>query len=306
LRFIFKLVLLFFSIIPCFADQLIIEPDNGREPILAAISNAESSVNLVIYGLTDLSFAQALAISKNNGKTIHVLLEPHPYKIPEENTESIRFLQHAHIPLHWPSTQFRFLHQKTFVFDNRIALVMTFNLTNSSFKNERNFALLITNPSMVQEIQRVFDADWQHQSITVSHPNLVWSPDNSRKKILALLQQAQSEIKIYTENITDYQIIGALAKAARSHINVQILLSSKPNKKSLNYLTHAGVVIYQSHHYLIHAKAIMIDRKRALIGSINLTQPSLDSNRELSVITENNSIIQTLITTFNHDTEESR
>ena len=264
MRFIFKLFLLcffsifsIFSIAASFADRLIIEPDSGRKPILAAISNAASSVDLAIYGLTDLSFTQALVLSKNNGKTIHVLLEPHPYKVPEENTPAIRLLQHAHIPLHWPDNSHRLLHQKTFLFDHQTALVMTFNLTQASFKNERNFALLITNPSMVQEIQRVFDADWQHQSVTVTHPNLVWSPDNSRKKILAFIQQAQSEIKIYAETITDYQIIGALAKAARSHINVQIILSS------------------------------------------------LDSNRELSVITESKPIIQTLITTFNHDIAET-
>ncbi len=51
---------------------------------------------------------------------------------------------------------------------------MTFNLTHAAFSQthhrERNFALLITEPSMVQEIQAVFNADWQHQAVTSPIP----------------------------------------------------------------------------------------------------------------------------------------
>lgn len=295
------LLLLFNYSIFCLADELIIEPENGRGPILAAIEQSKLSINLALYGLTDASFMQALAQAKSAGKSVCVLLEPQPYKAVNENTRAIQFLQHAQIPLHWPDTQFKFLHQKTFLFDHRAALVMTFNLTHSSFRNERNFALLIINPAMVQEIQRVFDADWERQKVTVTNPNLVWSPDNSRKKILDFIQQAQSEIKIYTQNIANYQVIGALAKAARANIKVQILLSTLPTKKRLNYLRQAGVIVHFSHGYRVHAKIILVDQKKAMIGSINLTRISLDKNRELSVITKDKKVISELTNTFERD-----
>jgi phosphatidylserine/phosphatidylglycerophosphate/cardiolipin synthase-like enzyme len=308
LKFIFSLLFFFTYTLTCFADELIIEPDRGREPILTAILNATSSIDLAMYGLTDLQFTKAFAKAQQNGKNIRVLLEPHPYKSTYENTQAIQFLRQTPIPLQFPSHQFNLLHQKTFLFDQRTALIMTFNLTHAAFSQahprERNFALLITEPSMAQEIQAVFNADWQHQSVTVTHPNLVWSPDNSRKKIIDFIHQAKTDIKIYTENITDYQIIGALANVSRSHVNVQILLSSKPNRKSWNYLTRAGVAIHVSPYTLIHAKVIMIDQARAMVGSINLTAPSLDKNRELSVITDNKSIIQLLINTFRYDLSE--
>jgi cardiolipin synthase len=296
------LLLVFFAFsVSCFADELIIEPDQGPSPLLSAIANAHTSIDLVMYGLTDKRFLQALAQAKNKRKNIHILLEPHPYHAENENTAAIHFLQQAHIALQWPSAQFKLLHQKTFLFDQQSALIMTFNLTYAAFKKERNFALLITNPSMVQEIKNVFKADWTQQKIIVQHPSLVWSPDNSRIKILQFIQQAQSEIKIYTQNIADYSIIGALTKAARSNVKVQILLSSLPTKKRLNYLTQAGVVIHFSKHEIIHAKVIMIDQKQALIGSINLTKPSLDENRELSVITADPHVIHDLVKTFNQD-----
>lgn len=285
----------------CFADTLIVEPDDGRAPLFKAIEQAKSSVQLVVYGFTDTSLMQALARAQNTGKNVRVLLEPHPYKSEDENNSAIQFLQHAQIPLHMPDSQFKFLHQKTLLLDQDRAIVMTFNFTRSSFSKERNFALLITYPAMVQEIQRVFDADWEQKKVTVQQPNLVWSPDNSRKKIMAFIREAKSEIKIYTQNIEDYEMIGALADAARNNVKVQILLSEAPTKKRLKYLTRAGVEVHESDSSYIHAKVIIVDQKIAILGSINLTKTSLDENRELSVITEDKKIIHQLSELFDRD-----
>lgn len=301
----FKIIVTFilffnFSILG-FADELIIEPDNGRAPLTEAILQAKKTVNLSLYGFTDTNLMQSLKDAKDKGKKVRVLLEQHPYQANDENNNAIQFLQQANIPLHNPGEQFKFLHQKTFILDSHNAIVMTFNLTHSSFKNERNFALRITDPAMVQEIQRVFDADWTQQKSVVDNLNLVWSPDNSRRKILAFIQQAQSDIKIYTQTISDYKVIEALANAARAHVKVQILLSSVPTKKRLNYLRRAGVEVHVSEGYYIHAKVLIVDQKRAILGSINLTETSLDQNRELSVMTSDKKIVRQLTQLFDQD-----
>jgi len=287
-----------------FADELIIEPDAGRAPLLNAINHSQSSIDLVIYGFTDKTFMNALIRAKNNGKKIQILIEPHPYKSDYENNRAIRALRAENISLAWPDKKFQLTHQKTFIFDQQTAVVMTFNLTHSSFARERNFALVVTDPNEVQEIKRVFDADVAHQHTTITDPRLVWSPDNSREKITRFIQSAHSEIDIYAEDITDYQIIGTLAKAARAGIDVKILLSVSPEKLQNNkiaFLKKSGVMIHNSQHYHIHAKVIIIDHQRALLGSINLTKPSLDDNRELSVMTQDNHVISELNNIFSSD-----
>jgi len=196
---------------------------------------------------------------------------------------------------------FQLTHQKTFIFDDKKALVMTFNLTRSSFTHERNFALMIDSPAMVNEISQVFNADWQRKSISPHEDNLIWSPNNSRQKLLTALRSAKSTIKIYAQELSDYETIGELAKAARAGIKVEILLSTKPTPGKWNYLTNAGVQIHVSHHYLIHAKVIMLDHAEAILGSMNLTQPSMEKNRELSVITRDKNILQQLENTFDKD-----
>jgi|SRR5579872_2610534 len=306
LTYLSKTLFLFFFFFSSysFADQLIIEPDAGRAPLLNAIKNTKSSVDLVMYGFTDKKFMTALIHAKNQGKKIAVLLEPTPYQSENENNRIIHQLRAENINLQWPDKTFQLIHQKTFILDNTTAIVMTFNLTHGSFTHERNFALILTNPDEVREIKQVFDADYLHKKISVSNANLVWSPDNSREKILQFIQSAHSNIHIYAQDITDYQIIGALAKAARAGKDVKILLSVSPEKLQsgkFSFLKKAGVIIHNSDHYYIHAKVMIVDHQRALSGSINFTKPSIDDNRELSVITKDREVVKQLDDTFDND-----
>lgn len=299
--------LLFFAT-PLLADELIIEPDAGRAPILSAIQNAKSNIALVMYGMTDERCIAALIAAKNQGKSVQILLEPDPYKANDENKNAVQQLQSARVNLQSPDKQYKLTHQKTFLFDQRTALIMTFNLTHSTFNRERNFALFVTDPDEVREIQQVFTADWLHQNSTVHNPNLVWSPDNSREKILALIQAAKSSLQIYAQDLSDYQIIGALAKAARRGVQVEILMSDQREKyknNKLAYLRRAGVTIKTSEHYYIHAKVMIIDHERALMGSINFTKSSLENNRELSVITTDASVIKQLNASFERDWQDA-
>lgn len=299
----FFLCLFLFNTLTFAKDQLIIEPDAGREPILSALHNTHRSIDLAMYGLTDPIFLNALVAEKKAGKNINVLLEPQPYRAETENHFAIARLRHANIPLQFPHPDFKLIHQKTFILDQQKAIIMTFNLTRSTFKNERNFAVIIDDPAMIKEISQVFTADWQHKNITVHHPHLIWSPNNSREKIIRFIHQANATLDIYAQDISDYKIIGALAKAARHGTKIKILLSntaSKKENKKFDYLRKAGVIIRFSKN-LIHAKVMIADQQYAMIGSINLTRPSLDSNRELSIITQDTDVIRQLENTFNQD-----
>ncbi len=292
----------------CSHSELIIEPEQGTYPLLHAVDTARRSVNLVMYGFTDLEFVSALSQAKNKGKTIQVLLQHYPYKATDENTAAIEALLKSNVLLKWPSDHFQLTHQKTFLMDDGTAIVMTFNLTHSSFKNERNFALIIHDADDVKEIQNVFNADWQHKQTEVHQENLIWSPENSREKILSLIQHAQSDIRIYAESLTDYEVIGALARAARKGVKVTLLTSvntEKSSNKKFAFLQRAGVQIVVSQHYYIHAKALIIDNQIAMLGSINFTRESLDKNRELSVVTHDPVIIKQLQQTYDLDSHSN-
>lgn len=299
-RFLFSIFLLCISTAAC-ADQLIIEPDAGRQPILDAINNTQHTLNVVMYGLTDEQLLNALMQKKAEGKTVKIILEQRPYKAEDENKRAISAFTNQN--MHWQGSvpPFRLIHQKTLILDGKKAIVMTFNFTHSTFKKERNFALIIDDPQRVNDIQSVFAGDWNHHPI-VNHPaNLIWSPDDSREKIVTAIERAKNTIKIYAQSVNDYKMVGALAKAAHKGVQVQILTSNKLRQKQVDYLERAGVSIHYSKHYYIHAKVLIIDQQTAIIGSINLTRASLENNRELAVITQDPTVIKQLLNTFAQD-----
>jgi len=290
----------------CIADQLIVEPEDGRAPILSAIEKSKSTIDLVMYGFTDRTLLSALIHAKNQGKNITVLLEPHPYESENENELAKQVLENAKITLATPNPIFQLTHQKTLIEDHTTAIIMTFNFTNSTFTNERNFALLINDPDEIHEIEKVFSADASHQKISVQNPNLIWSPNNSRERMTALIRSAKSSLEIYAQAITDYDMIGELAKAARNGIKVDIMTSDTLNNKNKNkyaYLERAGVHLHFSKKYYVHAKVIVVDDKEALLGSTNLSKPSIEDNRELSVITRDQQVIREIERTFSKDLE---
>jgi cardiolipin synthase len=299
------IILLCFSI-SCHAEKLIIEPDMGRAPLLSLISHAKNSIDIVMYGFTDKTFSKALTDAKNNGKNIEILLEKKPYKNENENTSIVRILRANDINVTWANPDFKLTHQKMIMTDNNTALIMTFNLTHSAFDKQRNFALLIDDPDTVNEIKNVFTADRDRKEITVHQRNLVWSPDNSREKLLSFIRNAHASIEIYAQDISDYKTIGALAHAARNGVLVEILTSANKSSKKYNYLQQAGVKIHFSNHYYIHAKVIIVDHNQAMLGSMNLTKSSIDNNRELSVITQDKEVLRQLENTFMHDWDDTK
>jgi cardiolipin synthase A/B len=294
------LLLLFHFTLITFADTLLIEPNDGRTPILNAIQKSQS-IDLVMYGFTDPAFLDALIDAKNKGKNIHILLEPLPYKNADENIYVLKHLKKANISLLPPNPDFQLTHQKTFIFDHKKALIMTLNLTRSSFQNQRNFGIWVDDPLVVSEIETVLQNDAKHQNTYVTTPRLVWSPDNAREKILNFIHTAQSSIVMYAQDVSDYQIVGALSKAARRGVNVELLIDKYSPQKRYDFLKKSNVHLCFEHPYQIHAKVIIIDQKEALLGSINFTKPSLNKNRELSVITKDPLVIQGLLETFYHD-----
>ena len=304
-RLIFSWLLFLFFTLPVYAEQLIIEPDMGRAPILNAINESKYSLQLVMYGLTDQTLLHALIRQRTLGRTVQILLEQTPYKAEAENTNAIRALETANVPWHGNIPSMRLIHQKTLIIDKRKALVMTFNFTQSTFKKARNFGLLLDNPEEVADIVSHFSADWNHQPVVSHASHLLWSPDDSQKKLTALILHAEHSIAIYTQNISDFKLVGALAKVARKGVSVTILTSNKLRQKQLGYLTHAGVKIRMSNGLYIHAKVFIIDNEKAIIGSINMTRASLNDNRELSVLTENREVVRQLRETFDSDWREA-
>lgn len=280
------------------------EPQDGRQPLLSAIGKANREILVEVYLLSDKQILQALESANDRGVAVRVLLEEHPFGGGNVNVKSYRQLQTSRIPVKWTSNAFSLTHEKAMVIDGQEAFILNQNLTVSSFSKNREYDIEDLNPQDVNEIRRMFIADWERKSFTQTDENLVISPISSRDKLSALVQNATKSIVMETEVIEDRSLVELLANKARTvsvYIITPTLSQISSNKTALDTLRQAGAHIKMIASPYMHAKLILVDDSKAYIGSINLSTQSMDENRELGIIISQSDIVVKLSEDFAAD-----
>jgi cardiolipin synthase A/B len=282
---------------------LFVEPDDGREPVLAELQAAGTSIDLLIYLLTDNEIFDALASAESRGVEVRVILEQHPFGGAGNPEETATRLQEAGADVKWATTVVSFSHVKTMVIDRSVALIMTLNLTRSSFEGNREFGVVTTAPADVAEAQAVFDADWSGEELPDTGP-LIVSPENSRTALVGLIESAETSLEIYAEVIRDDEIVAAFVAAESRGVRVEIVLTpdvDPVNQRVLASLREGGIAVHLVDDPYIHAKMVLADGERAFVGSQNFTETSLNENREIGIVLSETVPLERLKSTFERD-----
>jgi len=295
------------------AQRLVVLPDDGVQPLLDLIDTAQHSIRCKIYLFTADDIEAALIRAAGRGVDVRVLIEQNPVGDGAENRKTFERLQAGGVRVRWaPAARYRLTHEKSLVVDDRRALIGTFNFTASAFRSNREYGLVLTDPALVGEIAAVFDHDWDNAAYErVRHPALVLSPLNSRRQIEALIDGATTELWLEQATLLDDAIAERLLAAARRGVTVRFLGPLRQGEEDLslpNYrrLREGGAEVRRLAQPMVHAKVIVADGRRALVGSINLTRSSLELNRELGLITEDGAVIERLLATLQRDWAAAR
>jgi phosphatidylserine/phosphatidylglycerophosphate/cardiolipin synthase-like enzyme len=157
----------------------------------------------------------------------------------------------------------------------------------------------VYDPRVASELNRLFDADWDDISFT-PYPDspLMISPFNSREKMSAFIASASKSIHITDAKVEDPAIVELLAEKARQGVEVRILGKEKSAAKR-----SSAIEIRESPRFKLHAKCIIVDGSRAVIGSMNLRSESFDRRREVSIIVDDADVLRRLNAVFASDWE---
>jgi phosphatidylserine/phosphatidylglycerophosphate/cardiolipin synthase-like enzyme len=138
------------------------------------------------------------------------------------------------------------------------------------------------SPEVVSGLKALFENDCTTPSAPLpSIPDrLIIGPEHSRRRLSEMLSSAKSSIRVMDHRVTDPQILALLAEKQRQGVSVQILGDGPMG----------GLIC--------HGRMVLIDEKTAIIGSIHLSPPSLDSRREVAIIIEEASIVAELYDYF--------
>lgn len=278
---------------------LVTEPTDTYTPVYNLIKSAKKSVDMTMYELTDTTAEQALADAKTRGVTVRVILDQN--REQAHNTDAYNFLTGKGIKVVWAEKGYAATHQKTVTVDGATSAVMSGNLTSQYYKTSRDFAVIENDPADVAAIEKVFEADFSGGQVTPGDgTDLVWSPTDSQKKIMNVINSATKSLSIENEEMGDATVVTALENQAKKGVNVQVTMTNQSDhyKTQFDALVKAGVHVhtydYNASLY-IHAKAIVADygtnKAQVDIGSQNFSDYSWNKNRELGMITTNGTVM---------------
>jgi cardiolipin synthase A/B len=287
---------------------LFIEPNAGKKPIVDEINKAEKEIDIEVYLLSDKDIILSLESAKSKGVAVNVILEEHPFGGGNLNPKTRDELVSHGIAVEWSNPDFSLTHEKAIVIDNIEAFILSQNLTASAFTKNREFDILNKDPIDVAEIKSIFLNDWNRKSFSPSNTDLIESPDNSRSVLESLIRTSESEIDIEVEDIGDIEFENLLKeKSMTSKVNLILptIKQISSNDKAIKNLESANVKVKLMSNPYVHGKIILVDNKKAYVGSINFSTQSMDSNRELGIIVSQNDLIESLQNTFNSDWENA-
>jgi phosphatidylserine/phosphatidylglycerophosphate/cardiolipin synthase-like enzyme len=165
--------------------------------------------------------------------------------------------------------------------------------------------------AQVRAIAEAFEADWHRKPYRPREDTgLVWSPDNARRLIASFIDEARHTLDVQHPKFVDATVIDRFAEAQARGVRVRILCGGKHGLSpwdmhdtfaSLRILERCDVKVHRQKHLKAHAKLLLADGKRALVGSMNLDRSAFDLRRELGVRLDDPPVVERLGGLFDHD-----
>lgn len=296
--------------------RLLVMPDDGVEPIIGLIATTRRSILAKQFEMLDERVTRALLDAHQRGVSVMILLNQVNNSGERPNEEAFAQLQASGITVQWANPNFSVSHEKSMVFDGERALIATFNATLKSFTIKREYGVVVSDPVQVSEISACFHADWDRREF-VPHPNsgLLWGGQASRQAFADVIDQTKRKLLIQHLKFVDAALLDRLVRAQMRGVKIQFLCGGDKPVKDYDYpetmaaygvLKAVGVKLRRQRQPKLHAKLLVSDEHKVVVGSINLHRSAFDSRRELSLISEDKKLVERLMQVFDADWGNSK
>jgi cardiolipin synthase A/B len=286
------------------SHSLIVLPEDTAQPVLDALAAAKRSIQIRMFLFTDPGLTNAVIAAKHRGVKVRVMLNPARRGGESENDATNAKLANEGIEVRDSNPAFELTHQKSMVIDETVGFVESFNWKTRDLTATRDYAVVTTHKTEVAEMVTCFEADWVREEFTPSgHSELIWCPNNGRERIADFIDAAKHSLWIQNERYQDMVIIERLVRAAGRGVRLHILARPPHTLKKdklvegvggLRIVHDVGGKVHTLKGLKLHAKMILADDRRAIVGSINLSPGSFDGRRELAIETDGHHVVRRL------------
>jgi phosphatidylserine/phosphatidylglycerophosphate/cardiolipin synthase-like enzyme len=220
-----------------------------------------------------------------------------------------------------------FQHGKIVVADSKLVMLSTgnFNPSNLCEKSEnppicnRDYTVVSRDPVVVKAIQSIVRADTENRAVDI--PAIVNSTGGrisvspfSLDPLVRFIDSAKKTVQLENQYLKNPEMNAAIVRAARRGVKVFIMVASacafgRPDENAVagwtriysefdaagvNTKTFNASIPVNGRPGYLHTKAILVDSKRAWVGSVNGSNASLTRNREFGLFTEEPEFVKKL------------
>jgi phosphatidylserine/phosphatidylglycerophosphate/cardiolipin synthase-like enzyme len=270
--------------------KLIIQPDDGLEPILQAIRKARRRIDILIFRLDRDELIKALSEAVAREVPVRALIA-HTARGDERRLRKLeqRLLQAGAMVARTADDLPRY-HGKMLIADGTL-YVFAFNYTKADVKG-RSFGAVVDDEKALREAERLFEADFTKQAYEPASKALVVSPENSRPVLSSFIEGAKRELLIYDHKVSDGRMIKLLLARARAGVDVRII----------GHVARSGTgLACERLKIRQHVRAIIRDGSDAFLGSQSLRTLELDGRREVGIVIDDAKALKQMRDTFEAD-----
>ena len=294
---------------------LLVMPDDGIPPVLRAISGAQKSIEIKMFLFSEARLIDAVIEASRRGVKTRVVLNPARRSGEADNDATHNILADAGVDVRSTHPEFQVTHEKSMVIDEQIAYIKSLNWAPKHFELTRDYAVATTHSEEVDEVIACFNADWDRRNFDGDMTaRLIWCRGNGREKIVRFIDRAEHSLFLQNERYQDMTVVEHLIRAKKRGVKVHLMSLSphalkgaklKEGVNALRMMEDVGIKIHKLRGLHLHAKMLLADDKRAIVGSMNFSPGSFDERRELGIEVSNNHIIRRLRRVIDHDWKDS-
>ena len=273
--------------------KLLIQPEDGVAPLVAAIKKAKKSVDIVIFRFDRAELEAALKDAAERGASVTALIAYANHGGEKSLRKLEMRLLEAGVTVSRTADDLARYHDKLLIIDRRLLFVLSFNFTHLDIDHSRGFGIVTKKGKLVQEALKLLKADSDRTPYAAGLDTFVVSPVNARKQLLALINRAKKELLVYDPKIADTEMLRALNERAKQGVDVRVIGSIGRHSTRLKVRPLSG--------FRLHTRTIVCDRREAFVGSQSLRKAELDSRREVGVIVRDSKVVSGVANTFEAD-----
>jgi phosphatidylserine/phosphatidylglycerophosphate/cardiolipin synthase-like enzyme len=273
--------------------ELIVQPDDGIDPILGVIGKAQKSVDIMIFRFDLKPMEKELVAARARGVVVRALIA-HQGSQGEKSLRQLelRMLEKGMLVARTGDAFTRY-HGKMMIIDREELHVYGFNFTALDLKS-RSFGIVTKDRHAVSEAIRLFEADTLRQEYEPQEDgSFVVSPENAREVLATFIKRARKQLLIWDPKVTDLQMLRLINQRMKAGVDVRIL--GKVGKRGSAMRTQ------KMPGRRLHVRAMVRDGDTAFVGSQSLRPLELDGRREVGVIVKEPKTVKRMQEAFEED-----